>query len=691
MSSNATLSRNRRSQGFTITEVMVAAVISTLLIGSVTAALVQSLRAWRAAGIRSELHMDLERSMERMRHDLRLSSVGIGLMAFYPADAVEYTAISFPLATPDADGLLPRDSAGNIIWDTTIIYHVRPGSPDELIRSTFTPRNPNATPADLYEQLVKVVQSTSLSDVQSAVMQGERATSQVIFRNLVNMTFRPPEMRFDGYAPQYERARRFTWGSVVLSNGVNQLTFTVQGKNAQSQGYKVGIDRYALSYSASPREPEWVLPEHSRPSFPYFRATTSGGSMVAQDMSMHGASWSGLSQLTYTPNYATAGEAGSQLTFYVQNDIWNDATFDNPPGEIALNCRRRADMTFTNQAPYIPDIVIAVEEGLSWEVANIATTSTNRSLSSSEVINVLAPEGILLNGSYARFQVSSGITDKLQVRNVHISGPIDVETLGANIVSTDYSWTPIMFPGGNSQMTIDNNSTLWTDWSPVPVPIDREAGYLVRWNPNPGSADPVTDARVFTGGNLLSYSGGTAAGEMIALTAMEVRAPANAVYRSAVFDTRVDSPVFSRLAWTQVTHGSNGMIGLRVRSSSFPDMRDAIWYPSGFYLSDNNNSNISAINGGRYIQYEALFTVAGDHTQLPILRDVTMAWQAPTGIVDLVVDLARGPDYGIIKAEVNGQSFIRGVEIELEIFREGPFGMERAPGTMEVRPLNTGR
>ena len=136
--------------GFTLVEVMVASAISVMVIAGATTGLVNVLRAWRAAGIRSELHMDLEMSMERMQYDLRLSSVGIGLMAFYPASAAEYTAISFPLATPGNDGLLQRDASGNIIWDTTVIYHVRPGSPDELLRSTFSPRNQAATPDQLY-------------------------------------------------------------------------------------------------------------------------------------------------------------------------------------------------------------------------------------------------------------------------------------------------------------------------------------------------------------------------------------------------------------------------------------------------------------------------------------------------------------------------------------------------------------
>ncbi len=688
------VSKNRRRGGFTLTELLMVSVISTIVIGGVSAALVQSLRAWRAAGVRAELHMDLERSMERMRHDLRLSSVGIGLMAFYPEDAAAYTAISFPLATPDADGLLPRDGAGNIIWDTTIIYHVRPGSPDELIRSRFHPRNPDASPSDIYDQLVKVVHSGNIQAIQDAAMPGERGSSEIIFRNLVNLVFRPPEMRFDGYAPEYERARTINWGSIVLGKGVHELTFTVERKNAASNGYKLGLDRFALSYSGSPREAEWFLPEHSRPSAPYYRARTSGGSMIAEDMSSHGASWSGLSQLTYTPNFEVAGEAGSKISFEVHNDIWNDTTFDNPPGEDAWNCKRTVDRSFATQSPFIPDIVIAMEEGLSWEAENVTDVAPeSMTVSHGTTANVLhggtsEPASILMNGSYARFSFSAGSNHNLHVRNLVFG---EKGSGGTIVPGTEQS---VGFYGGFSYALVHSGMSLWTDW--IRYEIDQDTSYVMQWDRRNILNQPPTDqtdARVWNvaDGSIQSYLDGIPTSQIVALTAMEVRAPSNAMYRSGVFDTRVASPSYTRLSWTQVEHGANGSIGMQVRSSDYPDMRDADWYPSGFHLTNNGNSNISAINGGRFVQYQAHFSVAGTHTQLPVLRDVTLAWEAPTGIVDLVVDLARGPDYGIITADVNGQSFIRGVEIDLEIFREGPFGFENMAGSTEVRPLNTGR
>lgn len=682
----------RKALGFTILELMVASAIAVTVIAGATAALVNALRSWRAAAIRAELHMDLETALERIRHDLRLSSVGIGLMAFYPADAAEYTAISFPLATPGADGLLARDADGNIIWDTTVVYHVRPGSPDELIRTTFRPRNQAASPSDLYNQLAATVQSTTFAQVQNAAMSaaGEVAASRVVFRNLVSMVFRPPAMSFDGYAPNYERARTLNWGSIVLSNGVHDLTFTVQRKHADSAGYKLGIDRFALSYSGSPREGEIVLPANTHPAAPYFDFAVSGGAVSAQDMSSHGARWSGNSQLTYIPNYLNAGPAGSRLTFRVANDLWCDTNFDNPPGVLASNCSRKIDRSFVSQNPFIPDTVISMDKGISWDVNNVADTAfASQMVTNLNIVNIIhggsaPPAGIMYNGGWVRFRFHAGVNRNLYVNNVRIAR----RSSGSGIV-TGTSGT-LRF-GGYTYVTIGAGANVVTDW--LYYEINREHSYLLSWerkdsggNPPPG----LTDARVWqSNSHVMSYLDGLPDQRSIAVSEMEVWYPAQALYRSGVFDTRIDSPTFRHLSWTRVLPAWS-TLGIRVRSAGEPDMSDACaWFPNA-YFSTHSNNDIGAVSGGRYLQYEVLF---GNYLALEtaLLRDVTIAWEAPTGIVDLTVDFARGPDYGIVTADVNGQAFIKGVEVELEIFREGPYGMESIPGMMEVRPLNTGR
>ena len=145
-----------QSRGFTLVEVLVAATISVVVITGAFSTFIYGLRSWQAEAVKNEINIDLEGAMERIRHDLRLSSVGRDKMSFYPLNASEYTAISFPISTP-TNGLLPRDAAGNIIWTQTVIYHVLPGDPDKFQRTVFSPRYTNATPDDLYSQLASVV------------------------------------------------------------------------------------------------------------------------------------------------------------------------------------------------------------------------------------------------------------------------------------------------------------------------------------------------------------------------------------------------------------------------------------------------------------------------------------------------------------------------------------------------------
>lgn len=713
-------------RGFTLVEIMIVAVISLVVIGGATMAMVNAIRGWRAEAVRSDLHMDLEIALTRIQQDLRLSSVGEDLMAFYPMDGREYTAISFPLATRDATtGLLPRDEGNKIIWDTTVVYHVRPGSPSELIRTTFHPRNPKATPEELRDQLEETVRSANTSQIRnraamtySAVVDNlpsvitENVESRVIFSNLVEMRFRPPLMRFDGYAPTYQRARRINWGSLILSNGVHDLTFTVEGRNTNSTGFRVGIDRFALSRSRSLREAEIYLPSNNHPVTPFYEYSINRGSVIAQDMSGHGATWGGNSQLTFRPPPGNA--AGSKITFRVENDLWCDATFDHPPGVVNSNCSRKIDRTFEAIAPGIADFVVSMDEIKVWDAVSGFTNehplvAGNLSVTNRIMVNVIyGGQGehstITRDGSWVRFEFSAGTDRGLILRSPKLSRRLhdDQPVPGTETALTFNN-------GANTAVFIERDQARMTDW--VRYEIDPNESYLLRWERLQGSwIGDLYDAhynraRVWSNhetdeeGNpyVMSYRDEIPDHRLIGLSAMEVLTT-NAVYRSGVFDTRVETPVYRTLAWTQYDPPDvEGDIHLRVRSADNRFMQDQWGYEvpwSGFF-SVNTGSDLTSdfnVGHGRYVQYEAWFSADGEDHNPPVLRDVTMTWDVPAGIVDLIIDFARGPDYGIVTVDVNdGRLFIKGIEIDMEIFREGPHGEERVSGSVEVRPLNTGR
>jgi hypothetical protein len=522
----------------------------------------------------------------------------------------------------------------------------------------------------------------------SACLTGESVSEQVIFQNLVNLRIRPPEIMFDGYAPSYCKAQTFNWGSVVLSNGAHNLKFTIEGKNTNSAGYKAGFDKLTLSASASPREGEIYLPLSGHPHSNFYVYALSGGSVTNEDMSGEGASWSGNCQLTYN-----GVAVSNSITFVVQNDLWCDANFDAPPGVIASNVSLKTDYSFTNSDPFIPDNVISMDKGTNWYVVNCTEEtigSINVSNTTPAVINIIyggtnPAAAITMNGEWVRVQFEAGTNDSLFIKNAKISRQAD----GTNAAE---GTTSNLYFNGASSNNIPAGTNVWSDWVTNYV-IDRTNNYLVQFELQNIATNNNAKAWVNTN-VIMSAVGGVQTNLIVGVSALEVRYPSWGLYRSGVFDTGITNPVYRKLNWTEFkpwTEGEEGDVDIRVRSGNSKDLSGA-W--TG-YFQGNTDNDISALQG-RYVQYEALFTIdstglPGMHTNTAILRDITIDWDVPTGLVDLQVDFAKGPDYGIVSATVDGQSFVKGLEIEMEIFKKGPFGTNTAVGIMEVRPLNTGK
>ncbi len=692
--------QRKRLRGFTITEILVALAIATLVIGSTTMAFINGLRTWRTEMIKSELNMDLELATEHIRQDLRLSSVGIGLMSFYPATAAVYTAFSIPLATPGNDGLLTRDASGKIIWDKTVIYHVRPGNPDELLRTSFSPRKTNATPAELYQQLRKTVAATNTTGLQAARLTNangvvEGVVSKVIFANLVKLNLRPPEVKFDGYASSYRNPQTINWGSIVLTNGMHDLKFTVIDKNPLSTGYSVGIDKFAMSASGSPREGEMYLRNPDRPTSsdggPTFAYSISGGSVSAQVMSAFGANWSGDSQLTFTPP-----SSNHYINFKVFNDLWCDTHFDDQIGLINSNTSRQKIEFFTNSIPYIPDVCVALEQGKTWWADNCTEGEIpSFVITNSEIIyNVIwggtTPYSkIILNGVWARFYFEAGSNASLFIDDVYFAEK------GVGATPLTGTVTRITFEG-NGQKFMWANTGAWSDW--IDTTINREKNYLVYFK-RKTEFEVFSCARGWSSTNhFMSYIDGVESPNVVGISSIEVRYPDRGVYRSGIFDTHIANPAFRQVNWTHVENFPYGDVDIRVRTGDALDLSDAgPWILSGYHQNPSGNS-LGGVGAGRYVQYEALITTDAfppydhsNHVETAFLRDVTIDWTPQTGICDLTVDLSQGPTYGIIAATVDGNRFIKGLEIDMEIYKIGPFGTNVVAGLMEVRPLNTAK
>jgi len=186
---------------------------------------------------------------------------------------------------------------------------------------------------------------------------------------------------------------------------------------------------------------------------------------------------------------------------------------------------------------------------------------------------------------------------------------------------------------------------------------------------------------------------------ILAVGKIEVRYPDLGTFRSGIYDTQMNDPTYNKLKYQCIERyiGSDlvGDVDVRVRSGDDKAFTGSTWKPTGTYFQNGDNNNISDLPHGRYVQYEALFEskAVGDNTLTADLLDLMIDWQGPTGIVDLNMDLAKGPDYGMYYAFIDGQTLAKGLKVEMTIFKSFPFTgrTNTVKGAMEVVPLNTGK
>jgi hypothetical protein len=383
--------------------------------------------------------------------------------------------------------------------------------------------------------------------------------------------------------------------------------------------------------------------------------------------------------------------------------LWCDANFDAPPPTVVSNVIRKWEPLFTGYAPNIPDIVIVMDKGINW-MAEWCTDGSSQDFSipvNASVVNVIAGGTNLiavnrLNGVWARFKFSAGTNGNLFINNPWIG----IQASDASPVSGSQVF---MTFSGIARKKVLSGTEEWSDWISFTNNIDTN--YLIGFTLQSDS-EIFNNARIWklSSGEALSYIDSIPSNVIIGLSAMEVRYPDKGIYRSGIFDTHVANPDFKTLRWTHLENFPAGDIDIRVRCADLPDLSDAgAWLPAGSYFQNCLNNSLlgfTCANGsaGRYIQYEALFTTDGDppqphssHTNTAYLRDVTIDWDPPTGLVDLLVDFGKGPNYGIVYATVDGEPLIKGVEVNLEIFKKGPYGTNTISGDFEICPLNTGK
>lgn len=697
--------------GYTITEMVIALAISTMVAAAAMSGWLYTVRSEKINSTQSELDMDVRKTMENLKWDLRLSA--LDKMYFYPPGPGPYTAISFPTAADtNADGLIEMQNGdSNILWTSTVIYHVWKGNPNELRKTIFNPRNNALTPAQCQEQLASVVTNGNGNSTYDSA----NASTHAIFKNLFTWAVWGKSATFDAYSPTTER-ENISFGSILLGPGTHLVKFNVIGKNAASSGYKIGLDTLTASACSVAREGEAQIPP-----------TAQSGATAAWEYMAQG-SWSGNYQLSFP-----ASATGSYFTIGIDNDRWEETNFR---GQGAL-CTR----TVVGFDPGIsPKDYIVQLEGCpgypwgynydypwggapaypyAWTAANQTGTVTPSAPSYNDLTNCVVR--VLLRGSslvensngirfsgqspYVLFQASPN--GQFRINAAYIAEAADSTNYTKNAAA---SGTQLYYSGW-AGATLGPNDTAF--FSPAaPFAIDVSKNYLVSFLVDDTRGNPMAWPETYSGApgcyvipaSASPTSADAAAANWSAKTviqspnlygvcALYTTYPTNGLFTSQIFDTKIDTPVYSTISWN-ATCPSGTLIKLKVRTGSLPNLSDAqAWSNVTSFLS--SPATITCGNY-RYIQFQARLDPDSGGWNSPKLKDVTIKWAGATKVVDVAATMTMGPNYGACEVTVDGNPLAKGMRVDLQIFEDiagWNVVSNRITSSMttEIEPRNTGK
>jgi len=652
-----------------LVEVSAAIALLVVAIGLALGGYMYSIKNINEADIQNDLDIDVQLAMERLKRDLRLSS--LDTMFYYPAGGGPYEAISFPVAyDSDGDGILEKDDEGKILWDETVVYHVRPTTPHQLVKTTFKPRDNSLSDAQRQAQIEAVVKTGS----GAGTYNGQNASSHVIFQNLLHWKIEPKAGRFDAYSPVLTRDRA-SLGYMLLDPGMHDVTFKTVGKNSDASGYYIGVDQLFVSPSASPREGEAQLPAKSQ----------SGAAAVAQYMPV--GSWKGSHQLLFP-----ASAPGHTFTLSMANDRWEETNFIGI-GYQADDTRVEFDSTLVPR-----DHVVRLNGmGTSWEAAAQTATPVPGSVTNGAMANCAvrtlikgaameqAGGWISMNGRRCKLTFRSAPGTSLIIGNVFIGESISTNSVDFRFYD-ESDVEQATFAGASATLVTGPATSDWID-----LPIDREKSYVVAYSI---ANDPLHDAPCMwrdqnvgsTNLALFATTLAPGAGSMIAndkdwedqgvvivptnrifgLESLFVGYPEDGTYTSQVIDTHLAKPRYGDITW-HANVPSGTALNFKVRSGNAPDLSDADSFET---LTSFAYPRTVPASYNRYIQFQALMESDEKGLESPVLKDVAIGWAGQKQLVDVGGIFTKGPNYGVFEISIDGQPLRSALIVDLEIYKD---------------------
>ena len=166
--------------------------MGTIFLVSAVSTWTYATKSWKEQSARGELRYDLQKSLERIKEDVRLSDGG--KILFYPSSgSSSYTAISMPREYPNDYGLY--DYSSGITWEDTVIYHI---NNNELHR-TVVPYNSSSS-----------ARQTQLDSAATSGAVSGGTTTTLFSADEAALTMTPTSPTVDGYAASVARSETLT-------------------------------------------------------------------------------------------------------------------------------------------------------------------------------------------------------------------------------------------------------------------------------------------------------------------------------------------------------------------------------------------------------------------------------------------------------------------------------------------------
>ena len=728
--------------GLTLLELTFSLGIFALIVGMAMTSWTLFMQKSRIVNEQALLDIDVRRVIERFRAEV--GNTSRDTLIFYPLNSSPYQAISFALPRDqDGDGLMDMAPGGtNLLWRDTVVYHVWNQSPHQMRRTIFHNRATNITYEARYAQVDNVVR---VGNGTQACLQNETSETMILFENLFTGKLWHAEAQFDAYAPVANTRERVTYGTVPISSGEQHIRFTVVGSNPQATGTRrLTIDRFTATHSSWPIETEYAIGNEtptyigqglSSAAYAYKTPTCADGTgfeltynndtieeclfigegrnvaisntLVNFDKTIPSArlasgqycvklegqftnAWSGIEQAGSSSQYhsystnpvilvripilsdTTLNASGNPLAYGIRSDgfgpvfrVRQEASYYFPscrigaasfaiikPTELPLN-----SPTVTSSSDFIPlDI---------WESGSIVATHPNYSPSPnvySDRIYELRP------ASLTAIPAGSTLLLQFAIRRAKAYAPNSW-----NIGITHFNVSRSI-PGCWIYSTDNTNSLTLATWSSLPMVTQH-------------AIIPIVETMV------LNFA-------------------ERGDYISHVYDTKDTASQAKTFSW-EAYIPSGTTLAMYARSGNYlsadgfsitdaPDWINVAQASSGLAFSGNS---------GRFVQFRASFTAqratnppgyGGLGATGPFCSNtprLQRAWFQCNGdarYVDVSADILKGPDGPLYSVKVNDQTLVRGVTMEIEIFKDvrgigGVTQRLRSSMTAEIDPRNSGK